>query len=192
MASLARKERKFTLASRLLDIISLALIVAININFWIQTSRVCASANFANGFGAISNMFTTLFTSLGVVFLISGIVMALSLKKYYFDFYAEYGRLIWIATFSLALPLFLRGINSYLYKKHGQYFNYYSNHFALVNSLYVFFSSIVPIVAQMASLIFGAKHQYEKKQKTKNRSAKEGTYNFDDDSDDSISFTSSS
>ena len=162
VVSLTQKERKFTFASKLLDFISFTLIIVINIIFWIRTSQVCYTSDFAHGFTAVSNMFTTLFTTLGFVFLVSGILMALSLKKYYYDFYVEYGKLVWIATFSLALPLFLRGLNSNMYKNNTNYYNYYSRHFAVVNSLYVTLSSIVPIVAQMGSLIFGAKHHYAK------------------------------
>lgn len=73
--------------------------------------------------------------------------MALSLRKYYIDFYLEYGKLIWIATFCLALPLFLRALNEYLYSKQLRYYDYYSAHFASVNAIYVMLSSIFPIVA---------------------------------------------
>jgi len=85
--------------------------------------------------------------------------MALSLRKYYPEFYQEYNKLIWIATFLLALPLFIRGINANLYAKpDGKYNKFYTNHFSIFNSAYIFFSTIVPVVAQMGTLIFGARH----------------------------------
>jgi ABC-type uncharacterized transport system fused permease/ATPase subunit len=43
------------------------------------------------------------------------------------------------------------------------YYNYYSAHFAAFNAGYVLFSSILPVVAQMGTLIFGFKHQQKKK-----------------------------
>lgn len=89
--------------------------------------------------------------------------MALSLRKYYPDFYKEFGALIWVATALLALPLFMRALNSHLYAKDAKYTKFYMSHFAFVNSSYIFFSSIIPIMAQMASMIFGARHQYKKK-----------------------------
>jgi cytochrome bd-type quinol oxidase subunit 1 len=81
---------------------------------------VFASLSCAQGhttYGHLSGVFTILFSVLGVVFFISGTVMAINLKKYYPDFYKEYGKLIWLATFCLALPLFLRAIHSRLYHK---------------------------------------------------------------------------
>ena len=73
--------------------------------------------------------------------------MAINLKKYYPDFYQEYGKLIWLATFCLALPLFLRAIHSRLYHKGSKYHDYYQLHFAIMNVCYVSLSSILPVVA---------------------------------------------
>jgi hypothetical protein len=111
----------------------------------IYASITCDNGEELNGH--ISIMFTVLFATLGCIFFISGMAMAISLKKYYPDFYKEYGRAIWLATFCLALPLFIRSIHSSLYHEGDMYFNYYENHFASMNIAYVMMSSILPIVA---------------------------------------------
>ena len=107
---------------------------------------MCITNDMSKGGHAISNMLTYLFTTLGIIFFVSGVTMALKLRKYYPDFYEEYGILIWIATFCLTLPLFVRGINSHYYQKKNKYYNFYMNNFAAVNTCYVVVSSIVPII----------------------------------------------
>jgi hypothetical protein len=78
------------------------------------------------------------------------------LRKHFPTLYQEIGCKIWVATFCLTIPLFLRGLNTVLYGRKKSYFKYYMAHFAFVNSMYILLSSILPIVAQMSSLIFGA------------------------------------
>ena len=103
--------------------------------------------------------FTWLFNLSGFAFFVTGILMAYYLRKYYNDFWAENWAFIVAATFLLSFPLFVRGVNLYLMDKKGSYYHYYLNHFAPVNTFYVVFSSILPITTQLASLIFGARHQ---------------------------------
>ena len=99
--------------------------IAINLIFWIESARDCGSKNTNNGGKIVSKMITTLFNSLGIIFFLSGVTMALTLRKYYPEFYRDYGKLIWTATFCLALPLFVRGINSHYYLKSKKYFEWY-------------------------------------------------------------------
>ncbi len=143
--SIANKQSRYMCASRFVHIVTLSLVLILNVLFWTQTTMRCVG-NQPSRF-SLSDLFTYLFTLLGIVFIITGITMALALKKYYTDFYKEYGCLIWVATLCLAVPLFMRGLNSYLYGKEQDYYKYYLDHFALMNSTYIFFSSIIPIVA---------------------------------------------
>jgi hypothetical protein len=89
--------------------------------------------------------------------------MIYNIRRYYPAFYFEYGRLVWIATICLTLPLFVRGLNSYLYGKKAKYYYWYRDNFAGVNTMYVILSSVLPVVTQMSTLIFGARQQYNKK-----------------------------
>jgi predicted small integral membrane protein len=91
-------------------------------------------------------LLTILYAVIGFLFLVSGITMAISLRKYYPSFYKDYGKFVWIATFCLAVPLFYRAIND-IYSTHERYLKYYFNHFALVNCLFVSVSSILPVVS---------------------------------------------
>lgn len=51
--------------------------------------------------------------------------------------------------------MFIRAFNWVLQVFVPKYFTLYSNHLATSNSIYALFSTILPVVAQMASLIFG-------------------------------------
>ena len=132
-------------ASRFVHIITLSLMLILNVLFWTQTTMRCIGNS--RSLFSLSDLFTYLFTLLGIVFIITGIMMALAIRKYYTDFYKEYGCLIWVATLCLAVPLFMRGLNLYLYSKQQDYWTYYGEHFALMNSTYIFFSSIIPVLA---------------------------------------------
>jgi hypothetical protein len=46
----------------------------------------------------------------------------------------------------MTLPLCVRAINTDLKNDGGKYLEYYNNHFAFVNSMYIILSSIVPII----------------------------------------------
>ncbi len=142
-----------------------------------------------DGVPLLSKLFTWLFNILGLVFLATGIAMILTIQAHYPSFYLEYGRLLWIATILLTLPLFVRGINSFFYGKHYCYFTWYNDNFALVNSLYVTFSSILPVVTQMSTLVFGARQQFKKKVKIEQQLLKgsvteNDNTDLDTDSDD--------
>lgn len=84
---------------------------------------------------------------IGSMFFISGIIMALAVRKYYPDFYKEFGNKVWLATFCLTLPLYVRALHSSQYKEGSKYYKFYGNNFAVMNSAYVFFSSILPVLA---------------------------------------------
>lgn len=152
---MAMKERHFQWHITLINIVTYLLIAALFVDFTVQTSRACINNDLT--LQQSSNLYTWIFTVLGSVFFMSGVVMALSVHKYYPDFYKEYGKLVWLATFFLAAPLFVRAVNSNLYAKEKKYYNFYQNNFALMNIAYVTTSSILPVVAQTTSLVFGAR-----------------------------------
>lgn len=76
------------------------------------------------------------------------------------------GCAIFAATLLLTIPLEIRALNWFLQSKEGGYYNFYYDHFSIADALYAVLSTIVPVVAQMGSLIFGAirrKKEEEKK-----------------------------
>ena len=103
---------------------------------------------------ASANMW--IFSTVAVTFFVTGMWMIHLLRSHFPTLYQEIACKIWVATFCLTIPLFLKGLNTLLYGRKKKYFNYYSNHFAFVNSFYILLSSLLPIVTQMSSLIFGA------------------------------------
>lgn len=149
------KERKYERNMKILNVLTVLLITYLTLDVVIYAGITCANGQETTSH--LSIMFTTLFAALGFTFFITGILMVFLMKKYYPDFHQEYSCLLWLATFFLALPLFIRSIHSALYNQAESYFDYYENHFAVTNTTYVLLSSILPIVAQMTSLLFGAR-----------------------------------
>jgi len=137
--------------------VTFSLIFAYTVIFFVKTSESCSSNNWLNGVPVLSHLFTWLFSLLGVTFLVTGLLMIFNIKRFYPAFYKEYGCLIWIATICLTVPLFVRGLNSHLYGNQAKYWTWYGNHFAAVNTMYVLLSSILPVVTQMSTLVFGAR-----------------------------------
>jgi len=79
------------------------------------TTKACHTNNYSNGVPMLSDLFTWLFSVLALLFFISGGVMAYFMHRYYPDFYREYSKLIYLATFCLTIPLLTRALNSYFY-----------------------------------------------------------------------------
>lgn len=53
------------------------------------------------------------------------------------------------------MPLFIRGLNSDYYSKKLKYYEWYTKNFYIVNPMYVILSTILPVVTQMSTLVFG-------------------------------------
>jgi len=138
---------------KILNIATGVLISIYALFFFSATAVACHQNSFSE---AMSTADTWIFTLLAVVFFGTGLWMIQLLRKHFPSLYQEIGCKIWIATFCLTIPLFLRGLNSWLNHRHGKYLNYYKNHFAFVNSVYILLSSLLPIVTQMSSLLFGS------------------------------------
>jgi hypothetical protein len=113
-----------------------------------------------------------IFTTVAVTFFFAGMWMIHLLRKHFPTLYREIAFKIWVATFCLTTPLFLKGLNTWLYGRRKMYWHYYSNHFAFVNSVYILLSSLLPIVTQMSSLIFGVESL------TKNQKKEVKTHTF--------------
>ena len=66
------------------------------------------------------------------------------------------GCVIFAATLMLTIPLEIRALNWFLQNKQGKYASFYEEHISYADAIYAFLSTIVPVLAQMGSLIFGA------------------------------------
>lgn len=95
------------------------------------------------------------FIGLGIGFLTTGLLMIHAIKNNFTEFYLKVGCILWAATMLLAVPMFLRGINWFLQIQSANYSDAYNSHIAESNAIYCILTTIFPVCAQMASLIFG-------------------------------------
>ena len=94
---------------------------------------------------------------LGFAFMVTGISMNISLQRYFKHFYNMFSYFLWIACFFLTVPLFVRVAMNILLlhvpKFKAWYLNW--NNFTFTNTFYLIFTTYIPIVTQMSSLVFG-------------------------------------
>ena len=98
----------------------------------------------------------TIFCLLGFGFLIAGILMIRSVKEHFVDFHAKVSNLLWLATLLLAIPMFIRGVNWAMLESNKSYKNWYYKEIAFTDASYLILTTIVPVCAQLCSMIFGA------------------------------------
>ena len=83
--------------------------------------------------------------------------MLLRLKRYFKDFYDQFGFRLWVANIFLTLPLTFRGIFDALgtNESWNRFWNHDFYKLAIYNVLVITFSTYLPMVLQISSLIFG-------------------------------------
>ena len=111
-----------------------------------------------NVYEKLGTMIWIAFSLLGIVFFSVGWLMLYHLKRYFKDFYKNFGRKLWLAIVFLTLPLFFRAIFDGLrfYKKWFDFWNDGSNYKnAIYNIIIMTFGTYVPMILQIFSLIFG-------------------------------------
>lgn len=96
------------------------------------------------------------FVGLGFGFLIVGIWMVHTIKNNFTEFYQKAGCKLICATLLLSIPMYLRGINWFFQINSQTYYDFYYKWIAYTNAVYAILTTVVPVVAQMSSLIFGA------------------------------------
>jgi len=92
---------------------------------------------------------------LGVGFLVCGLLMISSLKRYFTEFYIKVSCILWCATLVLAIPMFIRAVNWSTLELNDNYNTYYMDNIAYTDALNLLLTTIIPVVAQMSSMIFG-------------------------------------
>ena len=126
--------------------------------FTFYTTRACFKDP---NLGPINNVGTAMFVILGVTFFSVGVAMNLSLKWHFPEFYKQYKCLLWLATILLTCPLFIRASKDFLYVHNDAFANYWDIHFVMDNTVYALLSTVLPIITQTCSLIFGFMRQQE-------------------------------
>ena len=97
------------------------------------------------------------FLILSVIFFGVGCFMLLRLRRYFRDFYEQFGFRLWVANIFLTLPLTFRGIFDAL-KSNKSWNSFWESDeytMATYNVLIMTFSTYLPMVLQISSLIFG-------------------------------------
>lgn len=106
------------------------------------------------------------FAGLGIGFLSVGLTMLIVLKRHFTSYYEKIGCKLIIATILLSVPMFIRAINWLGQLESTAYLTFYDNNIAYTNAVYAILTTMVPVVAQMSSLIFGVlKNQKDPNQK---------------------------
>ena len=77
----------------------------------------------------IRDLTTIMFTLLGVAFFCVGVMMNLSLKKYFPNFYDTFFGVLWLACFLLTLPLLFRAIINFSLNRSTSFSNWWSANF---------------------------------------------------------------
>lgn len=70
----------------------------------------------------------------------------------------------------LTCPLFIRAVKDHLYYHNETFSLYFDDHFVIDNTIYALLSTVLPIITQTCSLIFGFMRQQENL-KSKNKKA---------------------
>ena len=94
---------------------------------------------------------------LGIAFLFISVTMNFDLKRYFLHFYDRYSCFLWAACFFLTIPLFVRAIIDLSKNISDPFYKWYNDpdHFATADNTYLIFSTYIPIIGQMSSLVFG-------------------------------------
>ena len=116
--------------------------------------KLISVVKFSSGF---------IFTTLGVLFALSGIATNMRIKKYFRGFYREHRCMLNFATIGLSLPLMIRGALDILRAFDTDIEKLIHDEPALYSSILFIVGDIIPMSFQLSSLIFG----YIRKQKDK-------------------------
>ena len=109
-------------------------------------------------------MISWAFTILGLTLLVTGVTMNCILKVHFKKYYSEFKCLLWVAAIGLAVPLFLRAIIDNVRGKSIKFTNWTYSHNTGFDCIFTVFSTWIPIIMQMSSLVFGiTRHSRDKK-----------------------------
>lgn len=99
--------------------------------------------------------FDYIFFLLGVLYMVTSISILVLVRKYYSQYYQDHGCMILTATFFLTVPLLLGGLSLYFYENSQVYKDYVTENTFITYPVHVFFASLIPVVTQIFTLVFG-------------------------------------
>jgi hypothetical protein len=98
-----------------------------------------------------------MYTVLAIIFFAVGCFMLNRLKRFYKGFYKDFGCYLWMANILLTFPLLFRAVFDWLRadERWTDFWFMNERRIASYNILFFAFSSLIPMVMQIGSLIFG-------------------------------------
>jgi len=133
----------------------LSLCAVTYIVFFVYLTTAACLENNLDYLQPINEVTSYMFLFLGLIFFTVGVIMNISLSHHLPDFYKNYKCLLWTATILLTCPLFIRAAKDYAYYHSDGFYLFYDSHWVLDNTLYCILSTVLPVVTQTSSLVFG-------------------------------------
>lgn len=99
--------------------------------------------------------FDYFFFLLGFLYMMTSISILVLVRKYYSQYYQDHGCMILTATFFLSVPLLLGGLSLYLYENNQVYKKFVTKNTYITYPAHIFFASLIPVVTQIFTLVFG-------------------------------------
>ena len=149
-----RENSKMQRHTRIVNIVSIVCIISISaLDIWAGLTGCIGTLEDAY---AVEDKVTIVaFYILAVLFLACGLTSNLLLRKHFPHFYNKFACLLWVACFSLALPLLLRAIVDNLMYANTHINDWYQNRFVTANTTFLMLTTYLPIASSMFSLVFG-------------------------------------
>jgi len=153
--------KKMNLWVKIANFVLLLCAVTYFIFQWFLMTCACVTKDIESYLQPINEVTSYMFCFLGIVFFTVGVIMNCSLSNYFPDFYENYKCLLWAATILLTCPLFIRSAKDYSFYHSESFANFYNTHFVIDNTVYALLSTVLPVVTQTSSLVFGIMRRIE-------------------------------
>ena len=149
-----RENSKMQKQTRIVNIISVLCIVSITaLDIWAGVTG-CVST-LEDDFDQEDLVTIVAFYILAALFLTCGLISNCLLRKHFPHFYTKFKCVLWLACFSLAVPLLLRAIvDNLLYSSKGVN-DWYQKQFVTANTTFLILTTYIPIASSLFSLVFG-------------------------------------
>jgi len=152
---------------KVLSYVTGIVITSVIIFFNYVEARICVADSYAT-LPLLNSFEFYVCTILGIMFFFVGVLMIFTTRKYCPKFFEEFGVGLSISTFILTISMILKGLNLYLFDNNRPYQNLYQTNYSLAFTISVLTSTVLPILAQIAILLFGMRkieHKEKESQK---------------------------
>jgi len=140
-----------------------------NFYYWTVTCHTQDAAVLDHAQAVLSKFTASWFLFLSIIFFTSGVIMICALQSSFPDFLKQFKCLMWTTTILISLPLSIRSIIDFS--------NLSTNldgpeHFwaSLYNFLFFLFTTYLPILFQICTLVFGFVRRKQAKQRKRTES----------------------